>query len=436
MDLDPEAGLEDESGADAPTDPSLTLGARRRLEQAHELWHQALEAYPDADAFCLGVNALIPALRSVTFLLQKDLSHEDGFEAWYAIWQERLREDPVMRWAVEARNHIEKVGDLDLHSTARVLLIDSWLPGPVLELQVPALLPPDLIAARFAEEDLPPRVREEGLLRVTRRWVTASLPDWEVIDACAHTWSVLGQLVRDAEERFRGGSADPIASFERRPCMVLGPDARTATIHLASNTFVEHQSVVSPVSVADREAAEERYGAVGSIPKPEDSLEGRVRWYHEIARIMLAKDGRAASVAFVMRKGRRVHMASIDAEDQQEKYLLMEQLAKLVVASGGDEVILTSEAWIAQRVPPTDGRFHLRAAQREDRGEGLQTLGADASGGVIASTSVFARVDNGIVLGESITATPPVALLLGPVLKAWGLDPLRGGHITTGDKEP
>lgn len=341
-----------------------------------------------------------------------------------------------MRWVVDARNHIEKVGDLDLESTARVSLIDSWLPRPVLELLVPPLLPPDLIAASFAKEDLPQKVREDGLLRVARRWVTRSLPDWELIDACAHAWSVLDQLVCDAEAKFRGGLADPVAGFARRPCMVLRPDARTATIHLASNTFVEHQSVFTPVSANDREAAAERYGAIGNIPKPEDSLGGRVRWYHAIARIILVKDGQASSVAFVMRNGRRVHMTSFEAEDQQEKYLLMEKLAQLVVASGGDEVILTSEMWTAQYVPPTDQGFHLRAAQRDDRGEVLNTLGANASGAVVATASVFTRVDDRIVLEEPVSSSPPVALLLVPVLKAWGLDPLRGGRIVTRSQGP
>jgi hypothetical protein len=45
--------------------------ARKRLEDAHGLWLQTLESYPDADAFVTNVNALISGLSTV--LLRGDL---------------------------------------------------------------------------------------------------------------------------------------------------------------------------------------------------------------------------------------------------------------------------------------------------------------------------------------------------------------------------
>ena len=410
-------------------DDTSTLNAMRRLNQAHELWHQAVDTYPDPDSFVVAVNALIPALRSVTFLLQKELRHEPGFDDWYEPWQQKLRDDPVMRWVVEARNRIEKEGDLELNSTARATVITSWLPGPVLDQEVPPLIPPSLIAVGIAASNVPQKVKDEGLVRVARRWVTASLPDHEILDACLHAFMVLSEMLKEAERRFRGVTAQD-ELFLVPPCMVLDPDARTATYHLASGSFVVAQSVGRASSKEDVQAAETKYGSeIEKLPKPADSLEGRVTWYHAIARILLRTDGYAASVAHLIRNGRPLTTISLQPADQQEKYLLMEHLAQQVVATGADEVIVTSETWTATYAPPTDERFELRAGQREDRGEGLDTMGANKAGELVGAFSAFTRVAERIVLGDVTTGTPPVALVMSPILRVWGLDPLRGGRV-------
>jgi hypothetical protein len=46
------------------------------------------------------------------------MRHDEEFEEWYGAWQEKMRADERMRWLVEARNTVEKQGDLDLHSIA------------------------------------------------------------------------------------------------------------------------------------------------------------------------------------------------------------------------------------------------------------------------------------------------------------------------------
>ncbi len=118
--------------------------ARRRLEQAHDLWHRALDSYPDADDFCLAINNLLLTLRTVTWVLQKSLSHRAGFDEWYADRRREMSEDQLMKWAVEARNRIEKVGDLDLQSTARLSITASWLAAPYDDFEIPPLIPPVL----------------------------------------------------------------------------------------------------------------------------------------------------------------------------------------------------------------------------------------------------------------------------------------------------
>lgn len=416
---------------------TVVLGARRRLEQAHDLWHAAVAAYRDADDFCLAVNALIPALRSTTFLLQKELRRSDGFDAWYGSKQTEMAADPVMRWIVEARNHIEKQGDLEMRSTARVTIMTGWLSQPYQEFDVPPIVPAAVIAADLAGRDYPDRVRREGLVRVDRRWVTASLPDLELLDACSHGWHVLDRIIAEAERLFRGSTEPQFAAFARRPCMVVRAEDRSATFHLASMELVGHEIVSRAPSPEVLATAEVRFGAgLAAIARPEDDLRDRVRWYHEQARLFLSVEGNAASVAFVRRQGELLRMIGMEPEDQPDKWLLMERLAALVATLGADEVVITNEVWWASPVPADDPRFGLRAGEREDRGEALQTVGANVDGLIFDAVTPFTRVDGEVVLDSAAYGSPAVALFLGPILAVWGLDPLRGGRIVEDGQMP
>jgi hypothetical protein len=111
----------------------------QRLADSHRFWHQAEAAYFDPDGFRLGAQSAIQTLRSVTFILQKNKDAIAGFEQWYGGWQKRLRVDELMRWIVNARNRIEKEGDLETHSYVRAEIFASYLDeGPRIE--VPASL--------------------------------------------------------------------------------------------------------------------------------------------------------------------------------------------------------------------------------------------------------------------------------------------------------
>jgi hypothetical protein len=70
----------------------------RRLEDAHQLWHQASENYFEPNAFRIAAQGTIQTLRSVTFIVQKNKIIIPDFKNWYEGWQERLRSDELMRW--------------------------------------------------------------------------------------------------------------------------------------------------------------------------------------------------------------------------------------------------------------------------------------------------------------------------------------------------
>jgi len=115
----------------------------RRLEDAAALWDKAQLAYFSPDDFRLNLQACIQAFRSVTWVLQNQKRKVDGFDQWYAGWQQKMREDPILRWLVEARNKIEKQGDLETRSMLKLTFSSAWTDAPAIEKQLPPKTRPD-----------------------------------------------------------------------------------------------------------------------------------------------------------------------------------------------------------------------------------------------------------------------------------------------------
>ena len=93
----------------------------------HEHWHAAADNYMNPDGFRLNLNALIQALRNVTWLLQKQRHDLPDFETWYSDWRQSVSDDAVSKWLVRSRNRIVKESDLELLSTAKVRISLDWL---------------------------------------------------------------------------------------------------------------------------------------------------------------------------------------------------------------------------------------------------------------------------------------------------------------------
>lgn len=56
------------------------------------------------------LSAFASATRSITFTIQASISDIDNFNKWYSTQQEKLREDKLARYFLEARNLSQKIG--------------------------------------------------------------------------------------------------------------------------------------------------------------------------------------------------------------------------------------------------------------------------------------------------------------------------------------
>ncbi|MGH2500050.1 MAG: hypothetical protein ACRDF0_08190 [Candidatus Limnocylindria bacterium] len=418
--------------------------AHTRLRQSHDLWHRVVAAYPDPDEFVLQLNQLIVTLRQVTFMLQKQKTKIDDFDTWYGEWQDRLRADPIMKWLHDARTHIEKRGDLELASTARVELVAGWLPGPYADLEVPPLIGPDELAPFVKEtfSDLPESISKQGVLRVERRWISKDFPDRELTEICAYGYGVMATMLAEAHERLglrmrtfggetHGGQYVRVDHLGGRlPCMVITDEERTAHVHLGTGELMQLESrAVSFDPEKDDAWAQARSEEITVAPDAMAPAEGMDpldfgAQVMSVARRTLAHDGYHWPHAFLYTRDLRpITVLSFRFEDQAEKYMGFRQLARDVDRLGADVVIFVDEVWMAP--VPEEGLTPtmLRASERADRKEALEVIVATSDGRLRTYYSPFGRDREGNPVFEGEVAVAEgdqaVTFSLLPLQAVW-----------------
>jgi hypothetical protein len=216
----------------------------------------------------------------------------------------------VLRWLVAARNHVVKEGDLATFSTATAGIQASWDEPEVVTFQVPPLAPTLGIAATLTERNIPEDIRKSGLLRVERRWVAETLPEWELLDALGHCYGLLSHLITDAH-RQAGSSMHTMdmsaetpreisteINGERLPCMVASEETRTVVINLRTNEILPRRPLLRVVDPKIAAKTLKRYGPPPSPPDSDDPLEW-APFFLEHAKRVLARDKWHAQYACV-----------------------------------------------------------------------------------------------------------------------------------------
>jgi hypothetical protein len=412
--------------------PSCPIpNAHRRLHECHRLWHAAADTYDDPDGFRTNLNALLQALRNVTFVLQKEKRGVPDFDVWYERWRETLAQDGVLRWLVEARNHVVKEGDLETFSTATAAAHASWDAPEEITFEVPPLLPTLAIVARLNTQDIPEDVRKSGFLRVERRWVARTLPEWELLDALAHCCGLLSLLIHDAHRQagvpmhtidFSGEVPHEVSNElagGRLPCMVASDDLRTVVLNLRTNQILQKSLSPARRDEAITKKAQRRYSAMGAVRGPDstDALDW-ADYYMEQAKIVLARDKWHAEYAFFFHPdGSRSTLTAMPA-DQQEKYLFMNDVANHVERFGFTGLVFTGDTWIAH---PRDVPPGKRAGEVRERKEAITVTAMRSDGAARHLTTLYTRRFGRIRFGAT-HEDEGRPFFLAPVMRVWGLD--------------
>jgi hypothetical protein len=394
----------------------------------HVHWHAAADSYMEPEAFRLNLNALVQDLRNVTWLLQKQKYELPGFNQWYPAWQRSTSDDPVMRWIVSARNRVVKMADLEMDSHALVRLSRGWGDDEVEDdLKLPPRYSADKIMSAFLI-NMAGRVTS-GVMTVERRWVDRELPGVELLDATAHAYGRLIDVVLRAHAT--AGIEDCDLAPRAPDCvdarLLAGPNCMrradsSRRLHVDVGSLMERVEGHAAIRRSDGPAPEVLRQRYGEFKAQHGDAIARVLPATGMAKRLLAVDKFLATWAWVTRDSAVVDGLAMIFGDDADIRVAMHRLADLVARAGADGVLIRREAWWA---PPTGtatdstGR-PIPPSQRPDRSEAIWITGMTREGRIRQSLTRFSRDPNGAIHFKrpEFTDGGPVGIL-EPIAQRW-----------------
>ncbi|MGE5483620.1 MAG: hypothetical protein ACM3X4_01230 [Ignavibacteriales bacterium] len=396
------------------------------LKDASLFWHQCREHYHEPERFTANLNALVQALRNVTFRAQSLKSELPGFEAWYEPWQRYIANDPVMKWVNEARRTLVHKQGLQSKSIARVRLVNSYLRPIASELSLPPLLSTAEIAD-IVSKSIPNGLAHDCILEITRRWVIDDLPGPEVLATLAVAFRILNALRVDLHRwHLEGTLASPQdvlnGTVSAEP-MELG--AEDATLRIDPVTCEEYEfteTTVPYIKLRQMESlAKARYRLSDSLlPKMEspDDIISLARSLVPLVITVLKKDGYHRPILFIRRHQNRWELHAVQCEDQAAKYAFWHDIAEKAITEGINAVILITEVWMAPakgiRTTP-----HQKPSESKRRREAVTIDAADSEGHRLSIVIPFRRALGRVFPGKASEVRPLSEGFLRPVIEVW-----------------
>lgn len=186
----------------------------RRLKDLSLLLQNCQKTYFEPELFRMNANQFLQTSRTITFLIQKNKKGIPSYENWYlGAVIDPWASDVVMTWAKDSRNKIEKQGDIDYFSSMLATLVVSYFHRE----DLPVIFNDDKESLwlgitrliKYVKPKMTIEAFENSIVRVERKWVTNSLPEWELLHAfsyiyaqqyrvCASLQSVLKLEVEDS----------------------------------------------------------------------------------------------------------------------------------------------------------------------------------------------------------------------------------------------
>jgi hypothetical protein len=397
-----------------------------RLLQARLTWDEAAANYFDPDRFLLSLQNCITLARTVTFVLQANKNGIPNFERWYEPYQEKWRNDPVMVWAREARNAIEKRGDLTTRSQIRGRIIASYSDDEAIEsnwASHPLFATPQQVFASIPARMRIPHVRENGALLIERRWIDAELPDIEVLEAVAHVYGELARMLADLASQLNLSIHGALAGSKPDAMGKLAMD-RAIYLSMRDGSLIgrrHFERLVDAPGEARKQRLIRRYGT-----RERDGLRSAntfrefVEAYFDAARVVMLRDHFHRNFLLLLRGRDVVRLIATEFPNRACKYVMMRDFARLARIHGADGVLLVGESWTAHGADVPRSGF---AADAANRGEALTVHAANASG---EQFSLMADVERKKIKRWKVKRLSPTRLntgfqyMLMPFLREWG----------------
>ena len=391
-----------------------------------QLWGDAADNYFEPSRFMLALQNCITTSRTVTFILQSNKADIPNFDDWYAAHVSRWATDPIMKWAKDARNAIEKQGDLKTHSQVRAEIIAGYLPGPETE-WMPQLLfkNPQMIWRSIPHKFRIPHILEHGTLLIERRWVDSALPQTEVLEALAHVYGEFCSTIKDLLTKNK--LTVPLELDQTRPDP-LGELAMDRAIYLsmADGSVTGHRFFHKPIKLPTKSARKKiskRYGRENTWERLRSAKTFRevADAFFERARVVMARDKFHYSFVFLLKGVHVIEMIRADHPSRASRYVLMRDLARLAHIAKADGVMYLGETWTARADELPASGF---AVEAKERGEAIMLTAAGSDGEHFQLTSEVHRKRPGSMKVKSIgpveVDTSGFPFMFAPFLQLWG----------------
>lgn len=402
----------------------------RRLSDLGHLLRNCQATYFDPDPFRRNTNQFLQTARTVTFLIQKQKETIPNYAGWYEDNVHRpWADDRVMKWARDSRNTIEKEGDLDLNSSLTVTLIFSYIDDQ--DISVPCSRN-ELVAAnikrliRFARKRLPTGVSTDAVIRIERRWVGNSLPDWELLHALLYVYArihtccsnLASHLSATLDPSIRHSTDfDDVATDARRIRYLTLDDLQTGTLK-ARRMHADPKFEPPPALQA----------VLAEIPGKPTNLAENLAFYSRMARATFDHFGNHMPMLWLFDdQYKPIDFISGLFSDQTSKYIFWRHVADRILYLKATSLIWISEAWIRD----IRGYAYKRMKDLPIIGETLHVIALDKDDKSQITTWNIKRGPSGpptleLVSEETENSEPATFNYLIPARKAFAK--LKGGR--------
>lgn len=400
----------------------------RRLEDLSQILFSCGASYFKPDIFRQNVNHFLQTARTVTFIIQKNKESIAEFSDWYESHVVRpWKDDKIMQWAKDARNSIEKEGDLELHSTLEVTLLFSYLAEDDVHVQCGRRELLDATIARLvaiARHQLPSGVRDAAALRVERTWVTSTLPSHELLWGLGYVYSRLYECTESLGHRL--GRKLPESIPHPSDVTELRDASRQVEfvkLKNMSNYRINTERV--DALPADRlpEAVTKSLGKLkNELVHPVD-FQSMMEYHSHMAHAIFEQWGNHVPILFMFNSDwAPVDMVTFAPDDQAEKYFFWRAMGERIELEKIHAMVFTSETWLRK----IEG-YPLRAiSELPIIGEKLQVTGIDRECNyAVRSWEIRRSQAGGVTLEEDVNPDNPreQPFFLVPAMRSMGYEP-------------
>ncbi|MBW8182880.1 hypothetical protein [Shewanella nanhaiensis] len=397
----------------------------RRLKDLAHLLNSCSSTYFEPELFRLNLNQFLQTARTVTFIIQKNKHDIEGYDDWYPQNViDKWKDDPLMTWAKNSRNVIEKQGDLEMYSDAKATLLFSYVEEQDVEIVTKDRLLSIGIKKliRLAQKKLPSGVLDAAVVKSERRWVANTLEDFELLGALTVIYARIYDCCKALGEHIGVAIAKDIPaptgfdSMREEIRRVSYLKLKNFNSGKLSYDSVAYDADSIPENIKERARS---LGTKGDI----SNTENLVDYYSKMAELTFSNDGYHIPILMLFdREYKVIDLVSTRFDDQADKYIFWRLAADRAKTINAHGFLWVSELWIR------NSKINSTKAIREMPiiDEQLQVVGIDSNNNQkIVSWKILRESEHAKpTLGkpESKGTREGQAFFMRPVLKAIGGD--------------